>query len=53
MSFGTFERSFKLPISVDPDGVEAAYADGILEVRLPRKAPRSRHIPVIFSPAKE
>jgi HSP20 family protein len=53
MSFGTFERSFKLPISVDPDGVEAAYADGILEVRLPRKAPRSRQIPVISSPAKE
>jgi HSP20 family protein len=46
MGFGTFERRFKLPISIDPEGVEAAYADGILEVRLPRKKPQSRQITV-------
>ena len=46
MGFGAFERRFTLPISVDPDAVEAAYVDGILEVRLPRKAPQSRQITV-------
>jgi HSP20 family protein len=46
MAFGLFERSFTLPIAVDPEGVEAHYADGILEVRLPRKAPLTRQIPV-------
>jgi HSP20 family protein len=46
MGFGTFERCFTLPIPVDPEAVEAAYIDGILEVRLPRKAPQSRQITV-------
>lgn len=46
MGFGAFERRFTLPISIDPDKVEAAYVDGILEVRLPRKAPQSRQITV-------
>jgi HSP20 family protein len=46
MGFGAFERRFKLPIAIDPEGVEAAYTDGILEVRLPRKAPQSRQITV-------
>ena len=41
---GPFERSFLLPISIDPEKVEARYADGILEVVLPRLAPR--RIPV-------
>ena len=46
MGFGAFERRFTLPISIDPDKVEAAYVDGILEVSLPRKAPQSRQITV-------
>ncbi len=46
MGFGAFERRFTLPISVNPDEVEAAYIDGILEVRLPRKAPQSRQITI-------
>jgi HSP20 family protein len=46
MAFGLFERRFKLPIPVDPEGVEARYADGILEIHLPRKAPQTRLIPV-------
>jgi HSP20 family protein len=47
MAFGLFERSFTLPIAVDPEGVEAHYADGILEIHLPRKAPQTRQIPII------
>jgi HSP20 family protein len=46
MGFGAFERRFTLPIAIDPEGVEAAFADGILEVRLPRKEPQSRQITV-------
>jgi HSP20 family protein len=46
MGFGAFERHFKLPIAIDPEGVKATYVDGILEVRLPRKAPQSRQITV-------
>jgi len=46
MGFGSFERSFVLPIPVDPHGVEASYADGVLEVKLPRKLPQTRTIPV-------
>lgn len=46
MGFGAFERRFKLPISIDSDNVEADYIDGILEVRMPRKISKSRHITV-------
>jgi HSP20 family protein len=46
MGFGAFERRFTLPIPIDSEGVEAGYIDGILEVRLPRKAPQSRQITV-------
>jgi HSP20 family protein len=46
MGFGAFERRFTLPLSIDSESVEAAYVDGILEVRLPRKAPQSRQITV-------
>ena len=40
MGFGAFERSFILPIPIDPQGVQARFLDGILEITLPRKAPR-------------
>lgn len=53
IAFGSFERRFTLPISVDPEGVEARYLDGILEVYLPRKRPQTRQIPVKLSPADE
>lgn len=42
--YGPFERSFLLPIPVDPERVQASCGDGILEVVLPRPAPR--RIPV-------
>jgi HSP20 family protein len=44
MGFGAFERRFRLPFLIDPEGVEASYGDGILEVHLPRQAPQSRQI---------
>lgn len=34
--YGTFSRSFTLPMSVDATKIEAALEDGILEIRLPR-----------------
>ncbi|MBM4284261.1 MAG: Hsp20/alpha crystallin family protein [Deltaproteobacteria bacterium] len=43
---GDFERRFRIPIPVDPEQVEARYADGILEVWLPRLAPAARQIRV-------
>jgi HSP20 family protein len=53
MAYGIFERRFRLSIPVDSQGVEARYADGILEVRLPRKTPQTRTIPVKPAPAGE
>ena len=46
MGFGAFERAFILPIPIDPQGVQARFLDGILEITLPRKAPQVRQIPV-------
>ena len=36
-SYGTFVRSFALPSSVDPEKVNAALKDGVLEVKLSKK----------------
>lgn len=46
INYGSFERSFLLPIPINPEEVQAVYVDGILEVRLPRHQPRARRIPV-------
>ena len=37
-SYGTFERSFRLPEHVDGDKIEAAFAKGVLTVTLPKTA---------------
>jgi HSP20 family protein len=34
---GSFERHFTFPVSVDMDRIQAAYRDGLLEIRLPKK----------------
>jgi len=39
VAYGGFERSFALPEGVDATQVEAKYANGMLEVRIP--APRA------------
>lgn len=36
-SYGSFQRAFTLPDSVDTDKVEADYQDGVLKVVLPKK----------------
>lgn len=36
-SYGTFERSFTLPETVDPEHVKADYKNGTLTVTLPKK----------------
>jgi HSP20 family protein len=46
ITYGRFERSFHIPMAVDPEGVKARYENGILEVKLPRHRPRTRRIPV-------
>ena len=40
-SYGSFERTFALPNTVDPEKVEASYDNGVLTVSLP-KAERMR-----------
>ena len=35
-SYGSFQRSFKLPTSVKSDKIEAIYTNGILSVTLPK-----------------
>jgi HSP20 family protein len=36
--WGTFRRSFSMPVRVDPEGVKARYVEGILTVELPKAA---------------
>ena len=37
-SFGSFQRSFELPDTVDPDKIEASFKKGVLTVTIPKKA---------------
>lgn len=53
IGFGAFERSFKLPIPIDPQGVRAKYLDGVLEIYLPRQKPQTRRIKVKEVPDSE
>ncbi len=43
ISYGEFSVAVKLTATVDPEEVEANYADGFLAVRLPKQ---STHIPI-------
>src|SRR6185312_2873399 len=46
-TYGSFERAFSLPTSVDPEKIEASYANGILTVTIPKaERARPREIPV-------
>ena len=49
-SYGTFERSFALPNTVDPDNISAKYENGILRISIPKsERARPREIPVSAS----
>jgi HSP20 family protein len=46
-SYGSFERTFVLPSTVDPERIEARSGDGILTVTIPKaEQARPREIPV-------
>jgi HSP20 family protein len=40
-SYGSFERSFRLPYTVRADDISAGFEDGLLRIRMP-KAPEAR-----------
>jgi HSP20 family protein len=45
--YGAFRRSFTMPATVDGNAIDATYQDGVLTVKLPRRAearPREIHI---------
>jgi HSP20 family protein len=42
-AFGSFTRTLTLPEGVDPDAVAASFADGVLDVRIPKPAERKPH----------
>lgn len=37
-SFGSFQRSFRVPANVDPDKIEARFDKGVLTISLPKSA---------------
>jgi HSP20 family protein len=46
-SYGSFERTFALPSTIDPDQIKATYENGVLTVTLPKvEKARAREIPV-------
>lgn len=46
--YGDFSRSFRLPFRIDAGAVDARYANGILEVKLPKAVEdRPRKVPVL------
>jgi HSP20 family protein len=49
-SYGAFERTFSLPTSVDPEKIDAQYAQGVLTITIPKaERARPREIPVSVS----
>ncbi|MER7958086.1 Hsp20/alpha crystallin family protein [Streptomyces sp. NPDC096030] len=53
--YGSFRRTVRLPGTIPADGVDAAYADGILTIRVPMpevEIPRGRVVPVRRADAK-
>ncbi len=49
--YGQFTRSLQLPFGVDADQVQAKFADGVLQITLPRaEAEKPRRISVVSEP---
>ena len=49
-SYGSFQHSFQIPRDVDTEKIDAEVADGVLTVKLPRKAEAARSIEVRRAP---
>ena len=48
-SHGEFSRQFALPDNLNEDAIEATFADGVLEIKIPKREPekpREREIPI-------
>ncbi len=46
-TYGAFERTFTLPVTVDPDRIQATVEHGVLTLTLPKSAAaKSREIPI-------
>ena len=55
-SYGTFERSVRLPEDAEVDHIRAEVRDGILEITVPKAAhiePETRHVAITAPPATE
>jgi HSP20 family protein len=47
VSYGSFERSLRLPEGVKPEEIKAAYHHGVLELTIPvSDQPKTRKVPV-------
>lgn len=46
ISFGPFEREIVIHTPFDPDAVRARLEDGFLEVRIPKRGPTRRTLPI-------
>lgn len=42
-SFGTFQRSLRLPYQVNADQVQARFENGVLRITMPKAAPQERN----------
>ena len=49
-SYGSFQHSFQIPRDVDTEKIDADVADGVLTLKLPRKAEAARSIEVRRAP---
>jgi HSP20 family protein len=45
--FGSFKRSFTLPVDVDPEKVEAKFEDGMLNINIKKLSPKPKNEKVI------
>ena len=44
---GTFRRTFRMPMALDPASISARFKDGVLEIRIPKpEAEKVRKVPI-------
>jgi HSP20 family protein len=53
IAYGRFERTLRLPAGVDTSQAQATYRDGLLEITLPKRAPRHVRIDVAAERSSE